>query len=167
MKLDLFKNFRERNYFNPEKTNEVVREDLVKILRGEVVDNIWYMVVSVPREHPFNSWAGQDFGSNGHDLCWEDNSVHWYGKFAVDQTSAIVVPKKLEIEFDYKQPRRVGRVLVSELRRAPHWTGGFLQSDKDCFTKTLVTDINREELYSEVRRNFKGYDIDGSLRKLD
>lgn len=151
-----------RNYFHPEKSTEVNEEDFMKILRGEVFNprskqldseryaDYAYMVVGVSKDSPLNCWAGQEFGSNGYWKAHE-HSI-WYGKFCCEHHSRIIIPNSLEIEFNPNSKNSLGRYSSEIFTGKPWHGGGFMQVDKDIFTRTLVSDLTVNQIIEFFRK---------------
>lgn len=139
-----------RNYFHPEKSIEVAEEDFVKILKGEVFNpnfpnaDYAYMVVGVSKNSPLNSWAGQKWEVNSYENAHE--CALWYGKFCCEYSSRIIVPKKLEIDFNPHSNFPLGKFYIENFTGWPWAGGGFMQTDKDIFNRTLVSDLSIERV---------------------
>lgn len=145
-----------RNYFHPEKSTEMNEEDFMKILRGEVFNprskqldseryaDYAYMVVGVSKDSPLNCWAGREFGSNGYWNAHEQSI--WYGKFCCEHPSRIIIPGEIEINFNPNCKLSFGRSSLELFNGKPWYGGGFMQADKDIFTRTLVSDLSASKV---------------------
>ena len=90
-----------KDYFRPHESIDVNEIELLKILRGEVVNprrlenvktscDFDYYLISVPKGSPLNSWAGQTWGPNCFEIAEADSN--WYGRFFCERESHIVIP---------------------------------------------------------------------------
>jgi hypothetical protein len=159
---NLLYKFKTRNYFNPKESIEVNEEDFMKILRGEVFNphfpnaDYAYMVVGASKKSPLNSWAGQEWGSNGYENAHEE--ALWYGKFAIEHGGRIVIPfSSRQIDFNPCSQFRWARFRVSEFDVFPWRGGGFMQVDKDIFSRTLVSNLNIDAMEDLVGQVYSGH----------
>lgn len=139
-----------RNYFDPTDSTEVFEGDFIKILRGKVFNphhsnaDYNYMVVGVSENCPLNNWAGRRWGPNGYDHAHECSL--WYGKFCCESSSRIIIPGKLDIRFNPNSKLLLGKSYLENFSGQPWIGGGFMQVDKDIFTRTLVSDLTVEQV---------------------
>ncbi len=145
-----------RNYFHPEKSVGVNEEDFMKILKGEVFNpqsreldfrryaDYAYTIVGVSETSPLNSWAGHPWGANGYWNAHEH--ALWYGKFCCDHSSRIIVPGEIEINFNPHSKISFGRSSFEIFKGKPWYGGGFMQADKDIFTRTLISDLSASKV---------------------
>lgn len=152
-----------RRHFEPHKQNQVSKDDLVKILKGEVrnphkmkrpnstTDYGYFIICNIDLDNLQEEKERKVEGGMIDNLFYKSQ---WFGQFKVESKSSIVIPNEIEINF---RPKR-GLALVGERKDSVWSGGGFYQCDKNLGERILTSNISLNtmvELVREIRTIYK------------
>lgn len=141
---------------NPFGKYRVGKEEIAKVLTGEVVNFFPYFIVCE---------EGLDLGEGSRFCDFPDffqtlNKSEWFGKITSGRHSQIIVPSRYDLAINFEEKR----LFLKKTQRAKYYGSGFLQVDKDLGGDVLRTDVRFEELQEMLIEKCGSY---GSLRELE
>ncbi|MBT4936724.1 hypothetical protein HON22_02290 [Candidatus Peregrinibacteria bacterium] len=156
-----------QNYFEPYNQNYINREDLAKVLRGEVrnphkIERIGshtdyaYFIICNTGLSELKEEKERKFNGNMIDFFYNSQ---WFGQFTVDSGLSIIIPNAIEINCD-----PIKNYAITSKREDPAWSKeGFYQCDKNWNEKILTSNVTLNEMITLVRDTYPLKDFSNSL----
>lgn len=173
-----------KNYFKPEEVNTINRDDLVKIIKGEVQN-------SFKLENPYSK-SGPNYLLFSHSILRHINDYDDVRKFSGDDLNlfdhsdwfglidtmpsfndSIIIPGAIEFEIFNKEPvllgedNYLGHLHLRQIKGNifGHQRGDY-QLDKLWGTKLLFSTISVEELVDVFKEVYSGTKYESQLNKI-
>jgi hypothetical protein len=158
-----------RRYFEPQKQNYVDKNNLVKILKGEVrnphkmrrpnstTDYGYFIICNIELDN-LHEEKERKFDSGMIDELFYKSQ--WFGQFEVESESSIIIPNEVEIDIS---PKR--NLAIASERKGSVWSGGgFYQCDKNWGERILTSDVSLNEMLELVKEVYNLNDISNCLK---